>query len=180
MSPEHKKRIDQLYYELYEFLLTYAESSLDNASLAEEAVQETFAIACKKSNQVCSSPNPEGWIVNTLMYVIRNVEGRLRTARKIMVDLPPYRTEHVAAPEVPLDLCVIYGDLANTKEFRLIYAVAVEGRSMVELAAELGVSIDACKKRAARARKYLQKKIDHMSLSGDKHTYKGRKEEHKK
>ena len=159
MNPEQKKVIDQLYYELYEFLLTYANSSLGNMTLAEEAVQEAFAIACKKPEQVCSSPNPEGWIVNTMMYVICNIENRQRTARKIIAKLPTYCPERIAAPEVPLDLRILYGGIANTKEFKLIHALAVEGKSIAQLAAELGISADACKKRAERARKDLQKKL---------------------
>ena len=180
MNPEQRKVIDELYHELYEFLLTYANSSLGNTALAEEAVQEAFAIACKKPEQVCGSSNPEGWIVNTMMYVICNIENRQRTARNIIAELPTYCPERFAAPEVPLDLRVLYADVSNTKEFKLIHAMAVEGKSIVELAPELGISVDTCKKRAERARKYLQKKIDNMSLSGDKHTYIGRKEEHKK
>lgn len=180
MNPEQRIKIDKLYYQLYDFLLTYADSSLGNSALAEEAVQETFAIACKKPEQVCTSPNPEGWIVNTMMFVICNIESRRRTALNIIADLPGFCVELHAAPEVPLDLHILYGDLADTKEFRLIYAMAIEGKSMVELAAELGVSVEACKKRAERARKYLQKKIDHMSLLRGRRTYIDGKEEQKK
>ena len=176
MNAEQKKTIYELYHALYESLVVYANSTLHNPALAEEAVQEAFAIACKKPTQVCSSPNPKGWIVNTTANVIRNIVSRQRTACKIIADLPEYRPELVAVPEEPLDLRLQYGDLADTKEFKLIYAIAEEGKSLIELADELGISVDACKKRAERSRKYLQEKINPMSPAGDISTYRGRKE----
>lgn len=176
MNAEQKKFIDALFVELRRKLIFYADGSLNNIALAEEAVQEAFAIACKKPEEVCGSPNPKGWLVNTTMNVIRNIESRQRTARKVIADLPEYRPELMAAPEHPLDLRLQYGDIADTKEFHLVYAMAEEGRSIIELADELGISVDACKKRAERSRKFLQEKINPMSPAGDISTYRGRKE----
>ena len=113
------------------------------------------------------------------MYVVKNIESRQRTARKVIADLPEYRPELMAAPERPLDLRLQYGDVADTKEFKLVYAMAVEGKSTIEMADELGISVAACKKRAERSRKFLQEKINQMSPAGDISTYRGRKEAQK-
>lgn len=179
MNAEQKEFIKDLYHTLYQFLVRYADSSLNNLALAEEAVQEAFAIACSKPDDVCNSPNPKGWLVNTTMFVVKNIESRQRTARKVIADLPEYRPELMAAPEQALDVRLQYGDIADTKEFKLVYAMAVEGKSIIELADELHISVDACKKRAERARKYLQKRINQMSPAGDISTYRGRKEAQK-
>jgi DNA-directed RNA polymerase specialized sigma24 family protein len=48
MDSDQRSRIEQLYTEMYDFLIHYAVSALKNESLAEEAVQETFRIACAK------------------------------------------------------------------------------------------------------------------------------------
>ena len=40
--------------------------------LAEEAVQETFRIACAKADRLAESENRQGWLINTLKFVIRN------------------------------------------------------------------------------------------------------------
>lgn len=176
MNAEQKKFIDALFVELRRKLIFYADGSLNNIALAEEAVQEAFAIACSKPDDVCSSPNPKGWLVNTTMFVVKNIESRQRTARKVIADLPEYRPELMPAPEQPLDLRLQYGDIADTKEFQLVYAMAVEGKSIIELADELHISVDACKKRAERSRKFLQEKINPMSPAGDISTYRGRKE----
>ena len=179
MNAEQRRFINELYQTLYQFLVCYADSSLNNKALAEEAVQEAFAIACSKLDHVYNSPNPKGWMVNTTAFVIKNIERRQRTDRGIIADVADYCPELIAAPEKPLDLRLQYADLANTQEFKLIYAMAVEGKSLIALAEELGISVDACKKRAERARKYLQKRIKHTSPTGEFSTYIDRKEEQK-
>lgn len=159
MNAEQDKLIDELFRKLYRFLLNYAESALKNPSLAEEAVQETFAIACRRADRVCESENPRGWLVETLKFVIRNVEHRQRTANKIIVDLGGCGPELFAGPADQVDLKLIYGNVADTKEFNLVYAIAVDGKSYIEISEAAGITVEACRKRFERARKFLQKKI---------------------
>ena len=104
MNTDQRKFLDDLYCTLYPFLMRYADSSLNNIALAEEAVQEAFAIACAKPAEVCGSQNPKGWLVNTTIFVIRNIESRQRTARRVIADLPECRPELMAAPEQPESL----------------------------------------------------------------------------
>ena len=67
-----------------------------------------------------------------------------------------------------------YGSLVDTPQFQLIYKAEILGQTFAEIARDLGISEVACKKRAERARKYLQKKLKNevtTSLSGDPITY---------
>ncbi len=159
MTNKQRKQIDWLYDRKYEFLISYAWGSLKSISLAEEAVQETFAIACEKPDHVCNSPNPEGWLVNTLKNVIHNMERHRMVAERVVTDCLGDRLELLPAPGNQLDLKLQYGNIASTEEFRIMIALGPEGMSMLELAEELGISYSAAKKRAERARKILQKKI---------------------
>ena len=159
MTNRQRKQIDTLYDKNYDFLVSYAMVFLKNIALAEEAVQEAFAIACEKPQQVCNSPNPEGWLVNTLKNVIHNMERRRMAAEKVVTDCLGDKLELLPAPVDHLDLKLLYGNIADTEEFRIMMALGPEGMSMPELAAELGISVSAAKKRAERARKILQKKI---------------------
>jgi len=52
-----------------------------------------------------------------------------------------------------------FGGIANTEEFRLVKAMAVDGKTHLELAQELGISVAACKKRMERAKKTLKKSL---------------------
>lgn len=159
MTDKQWKQIDTLYEEKYDFLVSYAWSSLKNISLAEEAVQETFAIACEKPGHICNSPNPEGWLVNTLKNVIQNMERRRIAAEKVVTDCLGDKLELLPATGDQLDIKLLYGNVADTEEFRIMVALGPKGMSMLELAEELGISLSAAKKRAERARKLLQKRI---------------------
>ena len=159
MTNKQRKQIDSLYDKNYDFLVSYAWGSLKNISLAEEAAQEAFAIACEKPDQVCNCPNPEGWLVNTLKNVIHNMERRRMAAEKVVTDCLGDKLDLLPAPGNHLDLRLLYGNIADSEEFRIMIALGPEGMSMLELAEELGISYSAAKKRAERARKILQKRI---------------------
>ena len=159
MTTEQNQFLTEKYHEKRKFLLEYAESSLHNYALSEEVVQQTFEIACRKIDDFCSSPNPDGWLTQTLSFVIRNIESRQWSERRVIASTNDYRPDLVAVPQKPVSLRVTYGSLVDTPEFRLIYEMEVLGWPLAQIARNLGISETACKKRAERARKYLQKKL---------------------
>ena len=159
MTVEQNQFLTERYHKKRKFLLEFAESSLHNYALSEEAVQQTFEIACRKIDDFCSSPNPDGWLTKTLSLVIRNMEKRQRSERRVIAITDEYRPDLVAAPEVPLPLRVTYGSLVDTPQFRLVYEAEVLGRTYKEIAKDLGISESTCKKRAERARDYLRRKL---------------------
>lgn len=159
MTAEQNDFLSERYLEKRIFLLEYAESSLHNYALSEEAVQQTFEIACRKIDDFCNSPNPDGWLTKTLSFVIRNIERRQWSERRVIVSADDYRPDLVAAPKVPRSLRVTYGSLVDTPQFRLLYETEVLGYTLAEIAKNLGISESACKKQAERARIFLQKKL---------------------
>jgi RNA polymerase sigma-70 factor (ECF subfamily) len=159
MTAEQNQLITERYLEKRRFLLEYAESSLHNYALSEEAVQQTFEIACRKIDDFCNCPNPDAWLTKTLSFVVRNIESRQRTERRVIAMTDEYRPDLVAAPEAPLPLRITYGSLVDTPQFRLLYDSEVLGHTLAEIAKDLGISESACKKRAERARTFLQKKL---------------------
>lgn len=159
MTAEQNQFLSERYHKKRKYLLEYAESSLHNHALSEEAVQQTFEIACRKIDDFFNSPNPDGWLTKTLSFVIRNIENRQRSERRVIAVTGDYRPDLAAAPEVPLPLRVTYGSLVDTPQFRLLYETEVLGRTLAEIAEESGISEVTCKKRAERARTFLQKKL---------------------
>lgn len=158
MTSDQRKRIEEFYLEMYDRLFIYARSALDNESLAEEAIQETFRIVCMKPEDLLSSPNPKGWIVNTLKYTIQNMK---RSRDKLNVLLTQYLAANssVAFSEDRISLEVTYENVARSEEFSLIKEMAVDGRSHLEMAQSRGISVAACKKRVQRAKEFLRRKI---------------------
>ena len=158
MTPDQHKSIEAFYLEMYDLLFLYAQNALKNESLAEEAIQETFRIVCTKPEDLLSSPNSKGWIINTLKYTMQNMRrNRDRTNALLNQYLATYTSDAFSEDRIPLE--VTYENVAHSEEFRLIKEMAVEGKSHLEMAQSRGISVDACKKRVQRAKEFLRRKI---------------------
>ncbi len=159
MKARYSKEIDRLYLQMYPMLFEYARSSLSNDSLAEEAVQDTFIIACQKPEALCNSPNPEGWLVNTLKHVLSNTIRSQSIARRIFLDYFASNVSDVSVSNDRVGLEILYEDVADLEEFKLVKEMALDGRSYLEMAEQRGISVGTCRKRMERAKKILRKKI---------------------
>lgn len=145
--------IKALYLEMYFLLFSYAQNMLSDRSLAEEAVQDTFRIACAKADNLLYSPNPKGWLLNTLKYVIKN---KTRCRAYLINSLELDENIIPGDPDV-LDIDFMYSDLTNSEDYKLLKKIALDKYSMLEAAKEMGISVEACKKRVQRAKKKLKK-----------------------
>lgn len=159
MTWEQRERIEALYLEMYGLLFLYACNSFGDEALAEEAIQEAFRIACMKPDDFLSSPNPRGWIINTLKYTMQNMRRNRDKNKKLLTKYLANRDSSAAFSKDRLSLEVMYGNVANSEEFRLIKELAVEGKSHREIARSRGISVDACRKRVQRAKAFLRRKI---------------------
>ncbi|MCD8356533.1 MAG: sigma-70 family RNA polymerase sigma factor [Clostridia bacterium] len=153
---EIDEKIEQLYREMYELLYAYAYSALHDHAQAEDAVQDTFRIACAKRTELFSCPNPNGWLRITLKHVIYGLWHKDSNKEKLLT----YLTANIEQSVIDeIDVDVLFSDMADSEEYQLIKRIAIDEFSMSELARELGISVEACKKRVQRARKRLQRKI---------------------
>ena len=160
MNADQRKQIGELYVEMYAMLMTYAGAALAQDSLAEEAVQETFRIACERADALLGSPNPRGWLVNTLKFSISNIRSKRRSAQRLMEEYQEAAQLNARAFSediVPVE--ILYEDLSHTEEFQLLTEFAIEGKSHKEMAESRGISVNACKKRVQRAKELFRKKI---------------------
>ena len=157
MNPEYGQRIEQLYLEMYDMLFAYARCSFAEESLAEEAVQETFKIACQKPEQLCESVSPKGWLVNTLKFTIRNMKRNRDRVQQLLSMVEQNDFAVYSEDRLPLEL--MYEDISDTEDFKLLVEMAVEGKSHLEMAEVRGISVSACKKRVQRAKEKLQEKL---------------------
>ena len=159
MTAEQDRFFTAIYKERRKQLLMYAESALGDHAMAEDAVQQAFEIGWRKIEDFQNCPQPEGWIFRSLKFVVNNMKSRIRTERRVIAITDEYRPDLVAAPADPLPLRVHFGDLVDLPQFRIVYEMEIQDRTLAEIAKDLGISESACKKRAERARKYLQKKL---------------------
>ena len=160
MNAEQNRRIERLYLEMFDKMMAYAHCSLENEALAEEAVQEAFHIACQKPEELCQSANPQGWLVQALKYTVCNIRHSRATAKRIVEEYLITQLKELAFSEYQPDRSVLYENVADTEECKLLAEMAIEGKSYLEMANSRGISVSACKKRVQRAKETLRRKID--------------------
>ena len=153
---EYNKLIEELYIEMSTKLLIYARSALGDTHLAEEAVQDTFRIACAKSEQLGQSNNREGWLTNTLKHVISRSQAKFTNLLMKITDTA--QTSSEAAVE-NVDMAMYCTSVLGAEDFELVKHVVIDKRTMVEASSELGISVENCKKRIQRAKKKLKDAI---------------------
>lgn len=159
MNSQYNAEIEQLYLRMYDRLFVYARSTLRNDSLAEEAVQETFRIACQKPEDLLNSPRPEGWLINTLKNVMSNMIRSRAIANRILSEYIAAQTPEFSESVDGIRFEILYENISEMEEFQLIKEMAVDGLSHLEMAEKRGISVAACKKRVQRAKETLRKKI---------------------
>ena len=159
MNTDQSAFIRQLYLEMYDMMMCYARSSLQNESKAEEAVQEAFQIACQKPDALMNSANPKGWMINTLKNTIHNSQHEMDRDRRLLAAFLALHSPQVAITENRVRLEVDYGDMVHLEEFKLLEDMVLKGKSQLEMAQERGISLVACKKRVQRAKETLRKMI---------------------
>lgn len=153
MSEEQMRDfITELYNENKEQLFRFAYSQFKNHSTAEELVGDTFVVAWKNRNKLVESPNPEGWLTETMKNLIKHKRRELASRPEVVYfEL----VEDFAAPEVSESIIVESGLRAD--EENLIKMVYFDGVPMNEVAEMLHITPDACRKRVQRARDKLRR-----------------------
>lgn len=147
--------LHRLYLENYSSLICFAKSVISSKDAAEDLVQETFLIAQCKLDAVLSSPNPHGWLMNTLKNVIGNYYKQQRfIAQHLIADSYPDSNAEYTFPVNEL-----YAGLISPEELELLVWVYCENVSRQEAAERLGISPAACRKRLQRAKAALRDAI---------------------
>lgn len=160
MTVEQRKQIELLYLEMFEKLMIFARCNLDSEALAEEAVQDAFRIACQNPEKLCGSENPRGWLVNVLKNTIANMYKSRASAKRIVERYLLCQLREMSFSEDAVKLNILYENVADMEEFKLLSEMAIEGRSHAEMAKARNISVSACKKRVQRAKEILREKIE--------------------
>ena len=119
-------------------------------------VQDAFRIACSQIGEVMNSQNPQGWMMNTLKYVLLSY---LRNRAKYAALISRYTTEQEqlgSSYSMEMDIDVLYGDLLDSADYKLLKRYYLEDKSLKLIADEDNITLEACKKRLQRARKRLK------------------------
>lgn len=136
---ESNKLIEQLYFEMYHKLFLYAQSALRDHCLAEEAVQETFRIACAKADRLAESENRQGWLINTLKFVIRNTLRNQTKLKNLLLAAVTMMETSPGISERDVNWEMYCTSVLGEEDFELLKRIAIENRTMLEASSELGI-----------------------------------------
>ena len=161
LSKEQIAFVDKLYVDMYRKLFLYAMNIMKNTFHSEEAVQDTFRIACAKIDSFYTCQNPEGWLFNTLKYVLRNMQKSHMMLNKYIIMLFDIESvkDSISSNPLSTDFELIFGDIVNSDDFKLLLRIVIDKCTMLEASKEFGISIDVCKKRIQRIKKKLKNKL---------------------
>lgn len=152
-----------LYPRIYPMLVNYAAVKVGDRLKAEELAQDTFATACEKYTDFLSSKNPTGWLVLTLKNNVRNYLRSQALWRQLLSDASVEDSDAVSADDA--DPQILYAGVIPQEELQLIMSIEIDGCTYDEMSAQLGISIDACRKRVQRAEAKFRQNLE-LSNSG--------------
>ncbi|MGM9603163.1 MAG: RNA polymerase sigma factor [Faecousia sp.] len=155
-TPEQNRFIEELFRSEHKDMFEFAYHTLGDENLADVAVQDTFLIALKKPNSLCNSPNPVGWLYNTIKNVILHIERDRNYLYKKNISLHEDTTDLASYMDTYSEVCL---EVGRSDEWKLLTQFYIEGYSIRELAEKYGISEEACKSRLKRARMKLRKKL---------------------
>ena len=169
MEKAEQEFLEQLFCDMRRKLLQYAKLQLNGIPLAEDAVQEVFAIASMRIDALMQSENPKGWLVNTLKNVLHAAK---RSAAKQSQIFAAAVNDEAIQEAADYDLSktadrkwvdLFYSGLIPDDDFQLIKMIDLDGYTIHETPKFLSISDEACKKRIQRARSKFKKALEKMA-----------------
>ena len=149
----------------------YAFRQTGDWELSLDLVQETFAFATDKIDEVATSPNPPGYLYNVLKNHIKKSYSKAENDHVSLDEVAPYlRTEDIVTGE-PLAFSLPKDLKDDDKKILILF---FEQRlSHEQIAEELGISQPACRKRLSRAKERYKKLLEIEKKMSQKPSLKG-------
>lgn len=153
----------ELYHVNYNKLHRYATAVLRGSPDVEDVVQDTFYEATQHINFLQTHPNPGGWLMQTLKFKLKKCIQLRQRDQSLFLSLDDAFLSALlpsAGDAEPEEGAIAALALAKAQlrdeDFLLLRRFALEGRSHMEIAQELGISLSASQKRLVRIREKLR------------------------
>ena len=162
LNMEEQLFVQELYSSHFKALLMRARRLGFSNEVAEDYVQETFLIAIKRIDDVRACRNPRAYLTKILKNVIGYNLRQMHYASKMLKKIQDQGTisSLTGTYTEELDPKTLYRGSVSTEELKLLIQFYQEGRSSKEIATEMGINDEACKKRVLRAREHLRRVLD--------------------
>lgn len=157
MNKKQTEFFESIYIKTYRMMLGVAISRLNDVGGAEDAVHDAYVIATNKIDALMESTNPEGWLVKTLNYLIMH-EYRTRTRLlKMFTSYESLLDENRLSAED--ERLFELHSLFTEDEWTMLTRVYLDGLSLVELADEMSIGYDTCRRRLIKIKEMAREKL---------------------
>ncbi len=161
LAGTEREFIQTLYLDHYPALQSYVFSLGFPEDTAEDWLQETFLVAIRRIDILQGCSSPRAYLIrilrNVIGYHLRSLKYAAELANRLRESEEEEYLDEVA-PEV------LYRGLVQDDELRLLLRFYRDGCSQKELAEELGIDLNACKKRIQRAKAHLLAALEQDKL----------------
>lgn len=124
--------------------------------VVDDWLQETFLVAIQRIGTLRKCKNPGAYLTQILRNVIghqlRNRTYAAQIAEKMQDTEISDQDEYMDEPDPE----ILYRGLVSDEELSLLIRFYLEGWSQKDLARDLGIDVEACKKRIQRAKAHLK------------------------
>jgi RNA polymerase sigma-70 factor (ECF subfamily) len=156
----------ELYRRHYRGMVGIARSVLFDPHLAEDAAQETFAVACRTLCQLKRNDRFQQWLAGICRNVARKMVGA-KAARRDLGDpeSPPADDESESAHD-------LVREVVNRLPVRFREVILLRyysGLSQKEIATSLGISTAAVNGRLTRAKRLIGRQLGRTITPGEDH-----------
>jgi len=151
--------LKKLYIEQSVNMFRYANSSLYDYYLAEEAVQETFMIAWEKIESLIKMESPVGWLFGTLKITMKRIKTGEYKLKRNFISTNEAITEDTPSQE-NLESTFFMDDVFSHDDYSILEKIYLHGYSYNELAEEMELPLSTVGMRVKRAKEKFKKNIE--------------------
>jgi len=158
---DYTAKAHKIIEEAYPIMLSYAKR-ITACRSPEDVVQTAILIGLEKSDVMVKSPNPTGWLINTLRFCLKKeITAQLRADSSESLNYDNTSEPISQDPEFERiillrETCLKY---ITEEDWGLLYDSSVQGFSTKDLSEKYKLSTMACRTRMTRARQILRRKI---------------------
>lgn len=163
LTPEQETMFEQFYRENLHTLIVHAYCFTADWQQAKDVVQDAFAktMEPKKTKEFFASKNQIGWMKNMVKNTARNAVRSRNRQLKWLISYEEYAslstTDDYSSDHDLMERCK---SLLTEDELYLLKCLALDKRSYIDVADELGISMWACYKRAKKIKDKLRKGLE--------------------
>lgn len=174
------KDINAIYKDNYKNMVKYARKLLIEKSDAEDITQEAFTLALKQKDKYINAKDPKQWFYGTLSLLCKEANRKIKVNISIDDEANKYITDKIIdcndmtesiTPITDKQAELLYDEILSMLSYkeRILYDLRfISHKNEHQIAEELNISYNACRKQISRLKSKLFIIIKKMIIEKEK------------